>query len=144
VQVLRSAVASPSDAWLAVRMVSWSLILPALKFALPLPRLVRLMSARRGRSRDEQRERQIAQLSRLLYQARALALSDNCLERSLITYRYLGAAGAEPTLVVGMKPGETVAGHVWLTVDGKPIHERPEWLVGYVPVVSFDAAGKRP
>jgi hypothetical protein len=124
-------------------MVSWSLVLPMLKFALPLPRLVSMMSSRRRNARDPAREARVAELVRLLYRARALTGSDNCLERSLIAYRYLGAAGADPIVVVGMRPGESVEGHVWLTVDGAPVVDAAGALEAFVPVVRFDASGKR-
>jgi hypothetical protein len=41
-------------------MCAWSLVLPALKFLLPLPRLVRLVTPRRRtRARDRERERRV-------------------------------------------------------------------------------------
>jgi hypothetical protein len=49
---------------------------------------------------------------------------DNCLERSLVAYRFLGRAGASPQLVIGVARDERgVRGHAWVTVDGRPIGE---------------------
>jgi hypothetical protein len=69
---------------------------------------------------------------------------DNCLERSLVTYRFLGRLGAGPELVVGVgSEGEATVGHVWVTVDGRPVHDEPQSLDAYETVVVFDSDGRR-
>jgi hypothetical protein len=120
-------------------MSAWAPSLPLLKRALPLPRLVALMeSERRARERDPALERRIARMARLIYRGKPGTFANNCLERSLVTYRYLGRAGAEPELVVAMRTGEKgVDGHVWVTVGGVPVHEQPDELEPYVPVLRF-------
>ena len=66
----------------------------------------------------------------------------NCLERGLIAYRYLGAAGASPTLVVGMGHNDgDVIGHAWVLVDGRPAGETETSLANYTPVLTFAADG---
>ena len=124
------------------KMTLWALLLPALKFALPLPRLVRFLASRRARpQRSTARESRVSELARLVYRSR---LGDNCLERSLVTFRYLGRLGADPRLVVAMgKEREDMIGHVWVVVDGEPVHDSADYLAQFVPVVSFDAAGRR-
>jgi Transglutaminase-like superfamily len=137
-------VATPADAALLARMFAWRVCLPVLKYVLPLPQLVRLMSARAGRS-QRARERRIAAMTAWLYRpAGILAADENCLERSLLTYRYLGRAGAEPTLVVGMRRGSAPVprGHVWVMVDRRPVAETHGSLEPFVPVVSFNARGR--
>lgn len=136
---LRTSVTSPSDAWLLARMTAWAPSLPLLKRTLPLPRLVSLMDARSRRpTRDLELEGRIARMARLLYRGRPGTFRDNCLERSLLTYRFLGRAGADPELVVAVRKGEEgVRGHVWVTVEGRPVHEEPADLAPYVPVMSF-------
>ena len=122
-RVLRASICSPADAWLAVRMVGWRLVLPVLKRTLPLPRLARLMWApASSRARDPGREEQIATLARgLSGRRRDGSRFDNCLERSLVAYRFLSRAGAEPELVVGVTRDEPVRGHAWVRLDGEPV-----------------------
>jgi hypothetical protein len=122
-----------------MRMFAWALVLPVLKFALPLPRLVRLAASPRGRARSGERERAVAEHAARVYRRRR---DDNCLERSLVTYRYLGRAGADPRLVVGMRASDRF-GHVWVTTDGTAVHDAPPFLSQLEPLFEFDAAGNR-
>ena len=112
--------------------------LPLLKRTLPLPRLVRLMwLPARASERHLERERRTARVIRGLCRTSG----GNCLERSLILYRYLARANADPHLVVGIgKPGGFL-GHVWVTVDGQPLLDSPETLREYTEVVRFGAGG---
>jgi transglutaminase superfamily protein len=137
---------TPADAALFARMFAWRLCLPGLKYALPLPRLARLMSVRaRGDRRWPARERRILALTERLYEADAfLAADDDCLERSLLTYRYLARAGADPRLVVGMREAaRDPRGHAWVTVDGRPVTDTEELVDSFAPIVSFGAGGTR-
>jgi Transglutaminase-like superfamily len=113
---------SPGDVWLAVRMTGWALVLPLLKHAVSLPRLARLMW-RRGSGEAEQSEiDHVVRLSWAAARIRPLPGRDNCLERSLIAYRYLSALGARPQLVVALRSArEAPDGHVWVTIDGRPV-----------------------
>ena len=141
-----SLLASPADAWLAVRMAGWRLVLPLMKRRLPLARLVRLMwRGEQARPTTPQREARIAGLARVVYRSDHVSRRGNCLERSLVLYRYLSAAGADPQLVVGIRSGEAaVRGHAWITVRGEPIEEPPQSLDGLTEVVSFRGDGSRP
>jgi hypothetical protein len=124
-------------------MFAWAAVLPALKFVLPLPRLVRLLASEREGARHAEREARTSELAGLLYRASRPGLGDNCLERSLVTYRYLGRLGADPSLVVAVAKGEqNVIGHVWVSVDGSPVHDAPEFVRQYVPILEFDASGR--
>jgi len=127
-RVLGSSIHSPGDAWLATRMAGWRLVLPALKWVLPLPRLVRLMSAGSPgrRKRNRAREEQIATLADAVGGPRRNPRLDNCLERSLVSYRYLSKAGADPELVVGVSRDQPVRGHVWVRLDNEAIHDSVE------------------
>ena len=141
-----SLVTSPANAWLAFRMAGWRLVLPLMKRRLPLARLVRLMwRGERARPTTPEREARIAGLARVVYRSEHVSRQGNCLERSLVLYRYLSAAGADPQLVVGIKSGEAaVRGHAWITVRGEPVEEPPESLEGLTEVVSFRGDGSRP
>jgi len=139
-KALAGLLSRPPAAWLAVRAVCWMCALPVLKRTLPLPRLVRLMwLPPRIRERDPEREertiRIVARLSR--------TSGGNCLARSLVLYRYLSRADADPRLVVGMAKPEVFVGHVWVTVGGRPLLESTETLRGYEEVTTFGDQGRR-
>jgi hypothetical protein len=126
-------------------MLAWWVALPLLKRALPLPRLVRFaqLDPRPG-ARDLERERKIAALAEWLFKVRPRTARDNCLERSLVAYRFLGRLGAEPELVVGVgDKEEATAGHVWVVVDGRPVHDQQETLDLYEAIVVFGSDGRR-
>jgi hypothetical protein len=141
-----SVLASPADAWLALRMVGWRLVLPLLKGRLSLTRLVRLMwRGKRARPVTAAREARVAEIARVVYRSEHVSRPGNCLERSLVLYRYLSAAGADPHLVVGMRGSEgPVRGHAWVTVRGEPVEEPPQSLEGLTRVVSFHGDGSQP
>lgn len=131
---------SPSDVWLAAKTVGWLISLPLLKRVLPLPKLVRLMwRPGDGRRRRLDRERHVADLVQRL----SRASGGNCLERSLILYRFLGRANASPRLVVGLGKPDTLAGHAWITVDGESLRETPELLGTYTEFVTFADKGRK-
>ncbi|HET8820917.1 MAG TPA: lasso peptide biosynthesis B2 protein [Thermoleophilaceae bacterium] len=128
-RLLAGCIRGPGDLWLATRMLGWRLVLPALKWRFPLPRLVRLMwwSGEPDAPSAERNER-IAALARALSGPAEIRALDNCLERSLILYRFLSRAGAEPELVVGFsRSGGEVGAHAWVYLDGQalPWHEEP-------------------
>jgi hypothetical protein len=111
--------------------------LPLLKRLLPLPTLVRLMwrPARASQRQSvEHIESIVGRLGRVS--------GDNCLTRSLIAYRLLSRAGAEPMLVMGFANEGELVGHTWVNVLGRPLFENPESLARYTAVVSFGANGR--
>lgn len=129
---------------LSVRILVWSVVLRLAKHLVPLPRLARLMwsSGRRRLGRDEQQR--IVRLTQALPSLRAKAADDNCLERSLVAYRYLSRSGGDPILVSGVRRGGTgIQGHAWVLLDGEPVHEPAETLQEFVPVVRFGRGGRR-
>lgn len=144
-RALRSCVASPADVWLLARLAAWAPALPLLKRVVPFRRLVRFMAAKPAKhARDPELERRIVRMARLVYRGRTGTFRDNCLERSLVVYRYLGRAGARPELRAGFRrEGEKVRGHVWVLLDGRPVHEAPEELAGYGEVTAFGPDGAR-
>lgn len=140
---LHKSVSTPSDAWLLVRVLGWSLVLPIAKRTLPLPRLVRLMRARRhAPQRDAEREATIVTIAAWVFRTRPPGARDNCLERGLVAYRYLSRAGAGPDLVVGIARGAGGAhGHVWVTVDGRAVHDSQAVLAPFEPILAFASDG---
>lgn len=138
VRVLRRTVRSPGDAWLALRMAVWRIALPILKWTLPLPRLARLLWSGRERQRDATREEKIATLAEALSGRRGDQRFDNCLERSLVAYRYLSLAGAEPELVVGVSRDAPLRGHAWVRLDGDVLRDNVD---EFEEVTAFGAEG---
>ena len=56
-----------------------------------------------------------------------------------MAYRFLGARGATPSLVVGIGRGERgeVRGHAWVLVDGLPAGESLEAVSEFETVLTF-------
>lgn len=129
-----------SEWWVALRGVGWLAALPVLKHALPLPTLTRLMWREgTGRDRHVQREQRAVAIVRGL----SRRAGGNCLERSLVLYRFLSRLNADPVLIAGMgKSGEFI-GHAWVEVDGQPLLESPQSLAPYAEVARFGADGLR-
>ena len=128
-----------TTASLLVRMGAWSLVLPLLKRLLSLPTLVGLMSRRASAERSDDVEHRIVHTVGRIYRMRR---AGTCLERSLLAYRYLAGASADPQLVVGVRrEARDVVGHAWVLVDGRPLYESSVALESFVPVVAFASDG---
>ena len=94
------------------------------------------------RRRTAAREQQIVRLSALLTRFRLPHFRANCLERSLLAYRFLAEANANPTLVIAVRRAEAdVVGHAWVAVDGQPVHESEAAVRDFVRVVEFGSRG---
>jgi hypothetical protein len=119
-------------------MAGWRLVLPVLERVRALRSLPRLM-CRGGRSeRDRDREQQ-ALLAHSIYR-RLPVVGDNCLERSLLLYRFLSEAGVEPTLVIGARRGTpSIIAHAWVTVEGRAIDSGAK---NFKTIVAFGRDGK--
>jgi Transglutaminase-like superfamily len=137
---LADVVQTPADALLLSRVLAWAALLPILKRTLPTNRLVALMSPRRRRAETPGYREKVATLTQWAY--RSPVLRDNCLERSLLAHRYLPAGGEQRLWFGVRREGTSVPGHVWLTVDGVPIHETHESLEEFTVVVAFDELGR--
>jgi hypothetical protein len=114
------------DARLCLQLIGWRLALPVLKFVVPLPKLARLMWIKPS-ALSVSAEAQQAAERRVLEIVRSggrLLVSRNCLERSLVLYRYLSSRGADPRLVVGVtRQADGVGGHTWIENDGNPVED---------------------
>ena len=132
-----------SEIKLMVRMTAWMSVLPLLKRALPIQRLVRLMSQTPSR-RHDLREDVIVRAAWRVSRLQQPRFPDNCLERSLLVYRYLGRSGATPCLHMGVRSDRgVVTGHAWVTVDERAVVDTPAHLDRFRSVVAFDASGSR-
>jgi len=133
-----------ADWRLLVRAVVWRLAVPVLKYLLPLPVLVRFMDATRCGGAPKAAERsgpRIERVRRLLMEGGRLVISGNCLDRSLVIYRFLSEVGASPLLVMGVNHGTSgVSGHAWIEVNGHALADAT--TDSFVPILVFAAGGQ--
>lgn len=126
---------------LVAEILLWSLVLPVLKRVVPLRRLIAFL-ATSGKERDEGAWPAIGRWSSTFTRLRP-SLRSNCLERSLLAYRFLGHAGASPHLVVAVaQDGSRLIGHAWVTVDGEPLHESRSAVDRFTTLIEFDSRGR--
>lgn len=132
------------DPQLVFRAITWRITLPALKYLMPLPGLVRLMWRRPHGpvcGSDARRRDRVQSVQRLFAEGGRLLISRNCLERSLVAYRFLAEGGASPHLVMGVSTGVAgVNGHVWIELEDRPFADTGTG--GFTPIVAFGAAGQ--
>jgi len=108
---------------------------------MPLRWVARWAWRRSNGPRDRAAERRLAaSVSRLSHLA---GLPDrDCLQRSLLLYRVLSRAGADPRLVVGFqRVNDRVLGHAWVLVDGHTLIEPEAELLKFIPTFTFGARG---
>ena len=129
------------DSRLLLRAFMWRLSLPFLKHLVPLPTLVRVLCAKPLDARQRRLSR-VESVRHLLAEGGRIAVSSNCLERSLMLYRFLTEAGAGPQLVMGVSKGNTgVAGHAWIEIDGQALADAT--TDSFAPILIFGAEGRR-
>ena len=101
-----------------IRLLSGYLLLGVLKHLAPLRWLARWMWCPPSGPRNLESERR---LTASVLQLNRLA-DCNCLQLSLMLYRVLSRAGANPTLIVGFRrTGGRILGHAWVIVDGRAV-----------------------
>jgi hypothetical protein len=122
-------------------MVLPYLLLGILKQFVPLRRLARWAWCPSAGTRDRELEHRLA--TRVLRLSQLLALPDrDCLQRSLLLYRVLSRAGADPTLVAGFhRVNGRIIGHAWVVVDGRPVIESEGELLRFSPALGFGSRG---
>lgn len=141
-RTLRDHIRSPSDALLAVRLFGWRLALAPLKRTVPVARLVRLMASSPGRPPGD--TRRIVELVDWIFAPRRRADLDNCLDRSLVLYRFLSRKEPGRRLVLGIRQESgALEGHAWVTAGDRAIGATPASGGGFVPLATFDAEGKK-
>jgi hypothetical protein len=123
------------------RLLPAYLLLGLFKHFVPLTWLARLAwSPPAGRGDREAEERLAARLLRI---SRLIGVPDrDCLQRSLLLYRVLSRAGADPTLTVGFQQIDgRIQGHAWVAVDGRPLNESDANLARFTSALSFGVSG---
>jgi transglutaminase superfamily protein len=123
------------------RIVPAYVLLGLLKHLVPLRWLVKWTWCEAAGPRDRVAERRLA--ANVLRVTKLLRISDrDCLQRSLLLYRLLSAAGGDPELVVGVREQDgKIIGHAWVLVDRMSILEPERDLVRFSAVLRFGARG---
>jgi Transglutaminase-like superfamily len=123
------------------RIVPAYVLLGLLKHLVPLPSLAKWTWCETTGPRDRLAERRLT--ANVLRVSKLLRIADrDCLQRSLLLYRLLSAAGADPELVVGIREqDDKIIGHAWVLVDGKSLVEPESALLRFSPVLRFGALG---
>ena len=94
------------------------------------------------RSETPERQKRIATLAGGLSGPARIRALDNCLERSLLVYRFLSKAGAEPELMVGFaRRGGAVQGHAWVNLDDQGLWGEDGSLGEFETVICFGRDG---
>jgi hypothetical protein len=139
----REVITSWRDATLFVRMIGWSVLLAGLKHAVPLPALVRMMAGRARAARGDVSIDRIATLARWACRVTQASAHGRCLERGLMTFRYLTAAGVPSCLVVGMSASDINGsrGHAWIQIGDVVVGEPVSDVSGFTRVMAFDVNG---
>ena len=99
------------------RIVPAYVLLGLLKHLVPLRSLAKWTWCETTGPRDRVAERRLT--ANVLRLSKLLRIADrDCLQRSLLLYRLLSAAGADPELVVGLREQDgKIIGHAWVLVD---------------------------
>jgi Transglutaminase-like superfamily len=126
---------------LVVRLLPGYVLFGLLKHVVPLRWLVRWAWCPPHGPRDLEGERRLA--ARVCRLSRLTGLLDrDCLQRSLLLYRMLARAGANPTLVVGFRRMEgRIFGHAWVIVDGECVIEPEADLCRFSVTLRFGSRG---
>lgn len=121
------------------RLAAWYLTFGVLKYVLPLGSFARWTwrDPRRARQREVERllVERVKRVQRLLG-----GLDRDCLQRSLLLYRELSRAGADPVLVVGFRRAQgRLRGHAWIVADNDTVAEGD--VREFVEMVRFGRRG---
>lgn len=117
-------------------------VFAVLKHLIPLPRLASWAWHDPRRDRSGEGARRI--VDAVVRLSRRVPLADtDCLQRSLVLYRELSRAGAEPILVLGFaKEAAGVRGHAWVEIGEGGTSVIPEDVSSFVRTMSFGPRGR--
>ena len=125
-----------------VRLLGWRVLLAALKRTIPIETLVRWMATPGRRSTGD--TRRIVELVNWLYAPRRDRELGNCLDRSLVLYRFLSRNEPGTRLVLGMRRGSSeLEGHAWVIAGDRAIGAAPADGGSFEPLATFAADGRR-
>lgn len=129
---------SPREALLLLRMAGWVVLLSGLIRVQPLPRVLKLMTARTPQNLRLTKlpsSERTAQLLDLLLGIDVFVFRPICWKRAAVLHRFLALQGMPTSIVFGVRKQNEglLDGHAWLEVGHKPILEKnpPEYRVTY-------------
>jgi hypothetical protein len=136
------ALARLSTAAHMARLLPSFLAFGVLRHTVSLRTLVRFAWTPARASRDRRREQQL--IAHAVKLGHLFPMFDrNCLQRSLLLYRELARAGANPELVIGMSTGnDGIRGHAWIVLDDEPLIDTRSTVDAFVPVCVFASRGE--
>jgi hypothetical protein len=125
-----------------LRLLGWRLALAVLKRTVPIATLVRLMATPGGHAPQD--SRRIVELVDWLYGPRRDRDLGNCLDRSLVLYRFLSRSEPRTRLVLGMRRGSSeLEGHAWVISGDRAFGETPASGDEFMTLATFAADGRR-
>jgi len=130
-------------AFAVCRLLPWFLALGALKRLVSVPTLAR-WSWRQPRGHRADDPHLVASIASCVLRTGTIAgVPDrDCLQRSLLLYRELSAAGLRPELAVGFqRVNGTLSGHAWVTVAGVVVAEPELDESSFEPMMRFGESG---
>lgn len=132
-----------ADARLLIRAICWRALLPVLKRAVSLRTLIRWMwpgGVSQIQPADTRARARLDTVRYFIAHGGRLVISENCLERSVLLYRFLAEVNLDPRLVMGVRREDgNTDGHVWIEIDGEPLVDLT--TSRYAPVLVFGAGG---
>jgi len=126
------------EAWFLLRVVAASAAVSAATVALPLPRILRAVESPRKRVRrvdGETLERRVA-IIRKVIKWKLFLIRNNCYRRNLLLYYFLlryGVSGLRIHIGISKREG-ALAGHCWLTRDGRILYDEEEEVAKYAVI----------
>jgi len=124
-----------------VRLLPFYMLVAILKYFVPLQLLAQWAWCVPAGPRNREAERRLA--TRVVRLSQLAGLTDrDCVQRSLLLYRVLSRAGADPTLIVGFERLDNrILGHAWVVVDGQAMLETDADVSRFSPTLNFGSQG---
>ena len=131
---IRSHLNSPFKILVFSSMILWAVGIRVFLILLPVEKLVTLVYPKRLQVNTKKDDvlRYVHWLKRL----RIIRVEGDCLALSLLSFRYLLAAGEMPELYIGIKDN---SGHAWVEVSGHIISESDTVSKNFSPVLVLRA-----
>jgi len=134
----RKCVSQPHEALLLLGMAWWVSVLSAAAKLWPLPRALRIVSARdqvKTHDYDPDLPPRLARSIDAVLSTNVFHFKPSCWKRAAVLRRYLSRNGIATKIQFGVRNEAIgkVDGHAWLELDGKPFLETapPEYIVTY-------------
>ncbi len=112
---------NPKDLWLLLRIAALASILPLLLRWVKLPTLLKALASRNPTAPAEREEiDKIVRFTDFALRKNCFAVKSTCLNRALLRYHFLGKAGVDVEINFGVRKGNKLGGHSWLTNHESP------------------------